>query len=179
MSATPLVRHWLGASGVLLLLLVLTGCAHSAGVRREAAQSLQDRLVALAPTVNEEDAQRTAVCAFDSSQELAHEYRVVGPPLFHNFMVNLGLKKRGLCYHWAEDLMGRLQALKLATLDLHWGIARAGTSREHNSVVVTAKGQPFERGIVLDAWRHSGRLYWTHVSTDRYPWEEGEFTPPP
>ena len=55
--------------------------------------------------------------------------------------------------------MNSLATVKPATLDLHWGIARAGTQREHNSVVVTAKGAPFTTGIVLDAWRHSGRLY--------------------
>jgi len=162
----------------MLLLLLLTGCAHSAGARREAAQSLPDRLAALAPTVSRDEAQRTAVCAYDSAQQLARDYRVVGPALFHNFLINLGLKKRGLCYHWAEDLVVRLQALQLATLDLHWGIARAGTLREHNSVVVTAKGQPFQQGIVLDAWRHSGRLHWAPVTSDRYPWQEGELDPP-
>lgn len=103
---------------------------------------------------------------------------MVRPALFHNFMVNLGVRKRGLCYHWAEDLVARLQTLKLATLDLHWGIARAGTLREHNSVVVTAKGQPFRQGVVLDAWRHAGRLHWADVAADRYPWEEGELDSP-
>jgi hypothetical protein len=49
---------------------------------------------------------------------------------------------------------------------------------EHNSVVVTAKGQPFQQGLVLDAWRHSGRLHWTPVIADRYPWEEGELSSP-
>lgn len=179
MSVPVFVRHFSPAPGILLLLAFLTGCAHSTSTKPEVASALQIRLSALAPTVSEEEAQRTALCAFDSARQLAQQYRVVGPPLFHNLLVNLGLKKRGLCYHWAEDLLARLQELKLATLDLHWGIARAGTFREHNSIVVTAKGQPFEQGIVLDAWRHSGRLHWDLVSSDRYPWEEGELTPPP
>jgi hypothetical protein len=34
--------------------------------------------------------------------------------------------------------------------------------------VVTAKGQPFEEGIVLDAWRRSGKLYWALVKKDKY-----------
>jgi hypothetical protein len=104
---------------------------------------------------------------------------VFGPPLFHNFLVNIGLKERGLCYHWAEDLLTRLEALRLATLEFRWGNARAGTLREHNTVVVTAQDQPFDQGIVLDAWRHSGRLHWTHVNADRYPWKEVILTPSP
>ncbi|HOC52079.1 MAG TPA: hypothetical protein PKI07_13410, partial [Verrucomicrobiota bacterium] len=47
------------------------------------------------------------------------------------------------------------------------------TRREHSSVVLTAPGQPFEQGIVLDAWRRSGRLYWSGVKEDKYPWIEG------
>ena len=177
-STTRSGHRWVNGFGVLLLLLVLTGCAHSAGARREAARVLPERLAALGPTVSQDEAQRAAACAYDSAQQLAREYRVVGPPLFHNFLVNLGLRKRGLCYHWAEDLAARPQSLKLTTLDLHWGIARAGSLREHNSVIVTAKGQPFEEGIVLDGWRHSGRLYWAPVTSDRYPWQEGELDPP-
>jgi len=93
----------------------------------------------------------------------------VGPPLFHNFLVNTGMRKRGLCFQWAEDLLAQLDALELTTLELHWGEARAGTWREHNCIVATAKGQPFRTGIVLDGWRHSGRLYWNALARDHYP----------
>jgi len=141
--------------------------------------SLRDSLAALAPTVRQEEAQRAAACAFEVAQRLEQEYAPIGPPLFHNLLINLGLKKRGLCCHWTEDMLAPLQALRLQTLDLHWGVARAGTLREHSSVVVTAKGQAFEEGIVLDAWRHSGRLYWAFVAVDRYPWKKGVTNRPP
>lgn len=93
-------------------------------------------------------------------------------PLFHNLLVNLGFKQRGLCYHFVEDLLVELQSLPLTSLALHWGVARPGTWREHNSIVVTAREQPFEEGMVLDAWRKPGKLFWTRVRSDRYPWEE-------
>jgi hypothetical protein len=41
-------------------------------------------------------------------------------------------------------------------------------------VVLTAPGQAFDQGIVLDAWRHSGRLCWSPVQEDKYPWIEVE-----
>ncbi len=189
MPAIPLVRHGIGPLVLIGLLVALAGCAHDPGARGggggwasggpdAAVESLQQDLEALAPAVSEEEARQAAACAHSASRQLAEEYGVIRPPLFHNFLVNVGLKKRGLCYHWAEDLMARLQALRLTTLDWHWGIARSGTSREHNCVVATAKGQPFEEGLVLDAWRHSGRLCWAPVRADRYPWKEGELDSP-
>ena len=72
--------------------------------------------------------------------------------------MNLGVRKRGLCFQWADDLTLKLQSLRLRTLQLHRGVARLDTRREHSSVVLTAPGQPFDKGVVLDAWRHSGRL---------------------
>jgi len=42
--------------------------------------------------------------------------------------------------------------------------------------VVTAKGQPFEQGIVLDAWRYQGRLFWSPLRKDpeHYEWKENK-----
>ncbi len=71
--------------------------------------------------------------------------------------------------------MRELQALRLTTLELHWAEARPGTLREHNCVVVTARGQPFAQGIVLDGWRNSGRLFWSPVVLDHhYPWRKND-----
>ena len=134
--------------------------------------ALRDRLVALSPRVRRDEAQRVSLRAHETSRDLAREYRIAGPAQFHNFLVNAGWKKRGLCHHWTRDLMRRLRTLKLTTMDLHWGGARAGTLREHNAVVITARGEPFASGVVLDSWRNSGRLYSGPVATDRYPWKE-------
>jgi len=136
------------------------------------ATMLAERLAALSPAVRRSDAERLAKLAYAVSRRLGREFRPVGPPQFHNFLVNAGVKERGLCHEWARDLGDELAGLQLRTLVLRWGIARAGTLREHNCVVVTARGQPFGTGIVLDSWRHSGRLFWKPVATDRYPWTE-------
>src|SRR6266513_922662 len=101
---------------------------------------------------------------------------VVFPPALNNILINTGARKRGLCYQWTEDLLHQLDALKLETLELHWGEAFARTFSENNGVVVTAKGQPFAQGIVLDAWRYQGRLYWGPVRKDpeKYEWKENK-----
>jgi hypothetical protein len=67
----------------------------------------------------------------------------------------------------------RLRELDLKTFDLHWGVAHKGDLwLEHSGVIVTPRGRPFAEGLVLDAWRHSGRLRWATVAGDRYPWVE-------
>jgi hypothetical protein len=127
----------------------------------------------LALLANDADEPRLlARAAIAHSRSLAAEYRIARPPLLHNVLVNVGIKERGLCWHWTEDLLARLDELSLEHYELHWGTAYRGRLfREHNTVIVTAKGSPLETGIVLDPWRGSGQLYWTPVSDDSYPWE--------
>ena len=137
------------------------------------AEALRARIATLSSQVGVDDAKQVADCAYVTAEQLRHDYGVIGgPPSFQNFLVNLGIRKRGLCFQWAEDLLIRLDALKLTTLGLHWAEAWAGSWREHNCVVVTAKGQPFQQGIILDCWRHSGHLFWSSLATDHYPWVE-------
>ncbi len=164
----------------LLVAVGLTGCAYSPPIPKTAeVRALRLAFTGLAPTVRNEEAERVAGCAYEYPRTLASNYRVVRPALLHNFLVNSGLRQRGLCYEWAEDLLALLQTFNLESLELHWGIARADTAREHNIVVVTARGQPFDQGIALDPWRRSGRLVWSPVIADKYPWVEGQLTNSP
>jgi hypothetical protein len=137
-----------------------------------AAQDLMNRIAALSPRVRADEAARMTECVYNAASQLRRDYGVIWPPLFNNFLINSGLRKRGLCFQWAEDLLVRLDALKLSTLELHWGEANAGTWQESNCVVVTAKGQPFNTGIILDCWRHSGHFYWTAAVSDKVSWVE-------
>jgi hypothetical protein len=87
-------------------------------------------------------------------------------PTFHSFLINIGIKKAGYCYQFATELLLRLEALNLKTLEQHWGESDAGTDTEHNVIVITARGQPFAQGIMLDNWRRSGRLLWGPLHGD-------------
>jgi hypothetical protein len=151
----------------------LAGCASPRPAGLPAAE-LAERLEALGPKVAPAEAELTAATAYSYSLELAREYRVVRPAIWHNVLVNWGVRKRGLCYQWADDLSAKLESLHLHALQVRRGVARLETRREHSSVVLTASGQMFDQGIVLDAWRHSGRLYWGPVRADKYPWIEVE-----
>ena len=137
-----------------------------------AARALATALKDLSPGVNPKEATVLARCAYATANKLKRQYSIMWPPLFNNFLVHSGIKKRGLCFQLSEDLLNQFDALKLTTLELHWGEARAGTWKENNGVVVTAKNQPFNRGIVFDCWRNSGRLFWSKVPADYEPWVE-------
>jgi len=141
--------------------------------------ALQARLVALSPaTVNPEEARHVTYIAYTTGRELKTKWRMGASPTVHSFLINIGIKKAGYCYQFAAELLLRLDAQKLKTLDLHWGESDAGTDTEHNVIVVTARGQPFEQGIMLDNWRQAGHLLWGPLTGDpSHTWREnkGEF----
>ena len=130
------------------------------------AGKLGGDLALLSPRVNREEATLLADCAFATVSKLRREYRMFGTPIFNNFLIYHGLRKRGYCYQWSEDLLIALDALQLKSLELHWGEYDPGSWRENNCIVVTAKGQPFKRGIMLECWRHLGHLYFGPVVSD-------------
>jgi len=132
------------------------------------AGKMAAELTSLSPRVNREEARLLSECAYATVSKLRREYRMFGTPIFNNFLIYHGIRKRGYCYQWSEDLLIALDKLKLTSLELHWGEYDPGTWRENNCIVVTAKGQPFKRGIMLECWRHLGHLYFGPVASD---WE--------
>lgn len=134
---------------------------------------LRNRIATLGPGVDPEEARLIVATAYTTGRELARKWRVVWPPGVQNFLVNTGRREGGLCFQWANELLIRLDALQPKTLELHWAESYAGTASEHNVIVVTAPGQPFAQGILLDNWRYSGHLAWGPVNGDpEYEWQE-------
>lgn len=133
-------------------------------------------LRAQAPAAPPEEVAALAETALATTLFNADRYDLSGHPIWHNMMVNMGWRERGLCYHFAEDLLEKLQALESAAFDLHWGIAYEGSGLEHSCIVVTARGEPFETGVVLDGWRDSGRLLVARVSEDSWPWTRWQYS---
>lgn len=175
---TAAVRAGLPLALIWAIALAI-GCASRDAERAPAPVPPPDRTASLQRDLDElaagaapDEAHLLAEVAMTESARLSAEYRMARPALFNNVLVNVGLKQRGLCWHWTEDLIAALRELPLSSYELHWGIAHRGRLfREHNSLVVTARGESFASGIVLDPWRESGSLYWVAVLEDRYPWE--------
>ena len=132
-------------------------------------------LVQLSPSVNPDEARRVAFTAYTTGRQLAVEWRMGWPATVQSFLIHIGARKAGHCFQYANELLLRLDALKLRTLELHWAECAPGEFDEHNVIAVTARGQPFDQGIVLDNWRHSGRLVWGPVKGDPpFRWEENQ-----
>jgi hypothetical protein len=162
------------------LLTLTTGCLTvrvPEAKQQSEISALSEKLFALSPQVNFVEAQRTADAAVRYPLQLAQAWRATPPAVVNNVLINSGLHPRGLCYQWADALTVKLLTLHLQTLALHRGVAHLGTKHEHSSVVLTAPGQNFTNGIALDAWRHCGRLNWSPVLRDKYPWKEVELIP--
>lgn len=164
-------------------IMLLPGCA-STPMSLDPADDVEQRiaeldrdLLALGDSIDPGEARRAARVAIRYSRDLARQYRVSDSALMHNFKVNLGLRERGLCIHWTEDLFNRLRREKFRSLELHWAIANYDSffRLEHSSVVISARGATLFQGLVLDPWRNSGYLYWSPTLDDRaYPWQPGK-----
>src|SRR5207245_11339531 len=146
----------------VVLIIAFSLCINAVWARDERSiKKLRDALVALAPDVDPGEAELVSVTAHTASRSLAREYRAVWFSGFQNLLIHMGKRQRGYCGHYTRDIGERLKALRLKTLVLHWGAAYAGTPGENNCLVVTARNQPFEDGIILDGWRRAGRLFWS------------------
>ena len=162
------------------LLFFTAGCTtvHVSEARQKSeTAALAEKLCRLSPEVDLTEAGTAAETAVRYPLKLAREYHATPPAVINNVFINAGLHSRGLCYQWADDLTAKLMTLHLRTLELHRGVAHLGTKHEHSCVVLTAPGQAFTNGIALDAWRYSGRLNWSPVTTDKFVWQEVELTP--
>lgn len=128
----------------------------------------------MSKNVKKEDAYTLSKKAILFSLSLKDKYDLVKPPLYHNFLVNIGVKKRGLCWQFAYDMLDMAKSLNLKSFDYYIGGANINDYwQEHNTLVVTCRGCEFKDGIVLDPWRNSGNLYFDFVRNDKeYKWKQ-------
>jgi hypothetical protein len=137
------------------------------------------RIKGLSPSVSIDDAQRVTSCAVTTGLELARAWHVSGVsrwlPGVQNLYVKMGTRKGGYCFQYCSELLRRLDAMKLQSVEFHWAESQPGTMSENNAIVVTAHGQPFTHGVLLDNWRAQGHLAWTEVMKDpEYRWKENK-----
>ena len=165
---------------LLLVALLCGGCATpqpTASEQSARIAALAQDFSRLSPEVDPAEADKAADAAVKYPLQLARDWHAVRPAVFNNILINSGIHPRGLCYQWADDLTMKLMSLQLRTLELRRGVAHLGTPREHSCVVVTAPGQDFTNGIALDAWHYAGKLHWSPVPADDYPWKEVDLVP--
>ena len=163
---------------LLLWVGVLSACGGVPEERAPAAPEqiaeLRSQIMALGPDIDPEEADLAARISFQHTSDLAIAYQITDAPLVHNAKVNMGLKPRGLCWHWAEDMEKRLVAEDFQTLDIHRAIANADNAFriEHSTAIISARGDGYLDGVVVDPWRKGGILTHVPVLTDPdYKWD--------
>ena len=158
----------------LALAILVSGCGGPPPLAKpNEIAALAQEIKHLAPDVDPAEADRAAQIAFTHAFRLSREYQITDPPLIHNTKVNAGLRPRGLCWHWAEDMETRLAQENFQTLALHRAIANSENPMriEHSTAIISAQGQGMYDGIVLDPWRKGGRLTWVATRADKdYKW---------
>jgi len=120
-----------------------------------------------------QEATYLAVTLFDETARLKKKYKLFPIPILHNSFINVGIKKRGACLHWAEDLLDFMRPIKRKYFTVTWGEAYPGTMLEHNVAVIMPKDRPFKDGLLFDPWRTGGKPYWAKVTEDpHYTWNQ-------
>ncbi len=158
---------------IILLSFIFLGCAVKVEpVKKRQITELSILLQSLDMHITQKESQKLSKDIFAKREELTKVFEVTSPPQYHNFLVNVGLRKKGLCYHWSDALYSYLTAQNYTSFEFHLMGAHIGDYwREHNVLVVTAKGKAVEEGILIDPWRNPEALYFSKVSDDvKYLW---------
>jgi len=161
-------------SKFFILAFFLAGCAATPpSVSQTKITQLSLLLQSLDSTIPQSEAMQLSQDIFRKTQRLAKEFELASPPVFHNFLVTVGLREKGLCYHWSDALYAYLSEKHYASFEFHLAGANIGEYfYEHNALVVVAKGGKVEKGIIIDPWRNSGELYFSKVEEDsEYQWK--------
>jgi hypothetical protein len=158
-----------------VLIYFFSGCSvkPAASPSQEKVMQLTQQFIRLDRSVSYAEAQMLALDIFDYTAQLAQKYDLVSPPMFHNFLVNTGIREGGLCYQWSDALYEHLLAKKYPGFEFHLAVANEGEYwSEHNALVVVQKGGRVEEGVIVDPWRHSGKLFFAKFKEDPlYQWK--------
>ncbi len=138
--------------------------------------ALANEIGMLGPDVDTSEARRVAEITYTYSAQLTEEYDITTSPILHNTLVNTGVKERGLCNHWAEDIHRRLVQERFRTLVPLRAISPQTTFRIiHHSAVIAPTGGTIYDGVILDPWRYGGTPFWGRTVEDtRYNWRPRE-----
>jgi len=165
-----MLRHFFKFIGIGF---ILVGCAVTP---QQASRSQIDRLSTLLHSVDRhvpyEESTRLSRDIFHKTQQLTKEFDLTSPPLWHNFLVNIGLRKKGLCFHWSDTLYLHLKKQHYGHYAFHLVGANIGEYfLEHNALVIIPKGGKIQNGVIIDPWRNSGKLYFSKIKEDKkYRW---------
>jgi len=149
------------------------GCvSHTPTVEEDNVVKLSTLLHTLSPHVTSSETMQLSRDVFAKTAKLTKEFEMTSPPQYHNFLVTIGVREKGLCYHWSDALYNYFTTQNYPSFEFHLVGANIGEYwSEHNSLVIVVKGMPIEEGIIIDPWRKGGKLYFSKVKEDeKYIW---------
>jgi len=162
---------------LIITLILFLGCSvknlpSNIDQKNSNINKLTLQISTLSDNINKKEAYSLAYNAIYYSKYLAEKYEVVKPAIFHNFLINFNIKNRGLCYHYANDLLRFLKMQKYKSFKLIKIVSNPGEYFEHTSIAVTTDENRFDESIILDPWRDAGELYFSKIKDDnRYKWQ--------
>lgn len=165
---------------LLAIIFIFTACAtqyknidlNAKQQHTQNMKKLTNDILSLSDDINKEEARIFSHDAIKYSKILANTYEVTTPALLHNTLINMNIKTRGYCYHYANDLHKYFIKKRLESFYFIRAVALRGKYFEHSSLVLTRDDLSFENSLVLDAWRNTGDLFWSKVKDDKkYDWE--------
>lgn len=158
----------------ILAMMFAAACTHSPKSANldENIELLSHAITALSSEILPSEANETSRVLLATTAKLTKEYNMASPAKYHNLLVNLGLRRRGLCCHWAEDLHAKLRKIHSNSLDFDWVVTKHGNIlQEHNTVIIFSSKSSWENGLIYDPWRNAGKPFWAHVDKDKYVWK--------
>ncbi|MCP4969456.1 MAG: hypothetical protein GY932_02535 [Arcobacter sp.] len=133
---------------------------------------LTNKILRLSNHIDKEEAKRFSYETINYSKTLAKNYKVTTPALIHNTLINLNIKQKGYCYHYANDLINYLKDKKFKSFYFKKVVSKRGEYFEHTALILTRDDISFHNSLVFDAWRNTGDLFWSKIKDDKkYKWE--------
>lgn len=160
----------------LSIILLFTACSNkNILVKKEftnSSKKLSTLISKSSKHIDKQEAEEFSKNIILYSSFLAKSYEVNTHPLIHNTLINLNLKEKGLCYHYANDLLKYIKYKNFKSFKFKKIVSNRNDYFEHTALILTRDDISFENSIVLDAWRDAGNLYFSRVKNDKkYIWE--------
>ena len=158
---------------IILLSFLFLGCSVKEQPEKETnIAALSTMLTSLDRNITTKESYALSKDIFAKKETLSKAFEVTSPPQYHNFLVNVGLREKGLCYHWSDAFYAYLKMQNYPSFEFHLMGANIGEYwSEHNVLVIIAKGTSVEDGVIIDAWRNPEKLYFSKVKDDKkYVW---------
>ncbi len=156
-----------------LVLFFLVACTNTPEVSQHRVTELAQLLQTLDSDIPFESATSLSREIFQQTDELRTEFNPVSEPHINNFLVNIGLKEKGLCYEWSDPLYLYFRRQPYQYFSFHLLVSNRGKYfQEHNVLAVSAKKGKVEESVIIDPWREPGQVYCSKAKDDtKYVWK--------